>query len=490
MGVINLFPKPAPIATSTAPVKPNIVLIVTDDQRYDTTWVMTNLTQELKNKGVTFEKAFVNNPLCCPSRTSILKGQYSHTTNCTNNASCKNEFNNLDTLSVWLQNAGYRTGLFGKYLNGYQGGIDPTPPGWSKWVAFSPSNPPSYFNTSLFVDGQQMTTGSLYSTDYLASEAINFMLADVASFSSSEPQPFFVYFTPSAPHSPAEPSNSPLDVCPDPLSPPPGSEIPCAIANLPPWRPPSYNESDLNDKPTWLKNKPLITPEESTESDEFHKKQLLTLLPVDRAIGQIVAALKKNNKINNTVIIFTSDNGLAWGEHRLVDHKPCPYDECLRVPMIIRAPGLSPRVDTNNFVQNTDLAPTILDLAKVPVPANANFDGISLKPILFGQSSSLRNEILFESLIGGGNRPADFQGIKNNNFTYVYYPYTGEEEFYDLNNDPYQLNNQANGTAQLSSLRQSLTQLRDRFFQIIANQPDLSRLKRYPDDGTNDGRES
>ena len=128
--------------------------------------------------------------------------------------------------------------------------------------------------------------------------------------------------------------------------------MPCTINLMLPWRPPSYNEADVSDKPSFISQKNLTSEEQAAFSDQFHKDQLSSLLPVDRAIQRIVDTLYKNHKLNNTIIIFTSDNGLTWGEHRLFDYKPCAYDECVRVPFVMRIPGIAPRIDSTNLVEN------------------------------------------------------------------------------------------------------------------------------------------
>ena len=317
---------------SSAAAAPNIVLVVTDDQRWDTLWAMPTVQRELVGKGVTFTNAFVVNPLCCPSRASILTGRYSHSTGVYTNVPPHGGFASFrdgSTVATWLRRAGYRTGYFGKYLNGYRGTY--VPPGWHRWVALTSLG---YYRYGLNVDGKIDGTRNRtwYSTDRLANAA--------AAFIRSRRGPLFLVFAPFAPHRPATPA----------------VRHEGAFADLDRWQPSSYNEADVSDKPAWLQAKRLRA---AGADDAFRRRQYESLLAVDQGIATIVRALTETRRLRNTVILITSDNGYLWGEHRLVD-KAVPYEESIRVPLVVRYDRLAApaRIETRPAL-NIDLAPTI-----------------------------------------------------------------------------------------------------------------------------------
>jgi len=395
----------------------NFILIVTDDQRADTLWAMENLQSELLSRGVKFENGFATTPLCAPGRASILTGLYGHNTKILKNDSPfggASEFNDKESLAVWLQRAGYRTALFGKYINGY-GALSPyIPPGWDKWVAFVNTN---YVDFSLNIDGNLVEFKDNYSTDLLFRESVNFIR-------ENKERPFFIYLTPYASHGPVIPAK--------------GDEQKFADFDFSP-RPISYNEEDMSDKPSHLRNTPSLTEERQREIDEFDRNQLRTLQAVDRGIKAIFDELRSQNLLEKTVVIYTADNGFLWGEHRLTA-KNRPYEESIRVPFAIYAPGIQGgRVDNSNLVLNIDIAPTILGLINIAKPRrNWEFDGKSLVDILKNPDLSLREEFFIE-ILGG----TSCWGIRTREFKLVEYK-TGDKEFYDLRTDPYELENQYN----------------------------------------------
>jgi N-acetylglucosamine-6-sulfatase len=237
----------------SAQARPNIVFIVTDDQRWDTVSAMPQVTESLVGHGVTFSNGFVVNSLCCPSRASILTGRYSHSTRVYDTTPPLGGFVSFDdrsTVATWLHRAGYRTALVGKYLNGYVGRRSRyVPPGWDRWFAMSFNlQRLGYYGYKLNIDGHlDAQVRDVYSTDLLASAAVRFI--------RRAPSPFFLYFAPFAPHPPATPAVRHED----------------AFPNLEPWRPPSYNEADVSDKPGWLSSYPL--PPEGA-SDDLRGDQL------------------------------------------------------------------------------------------------------------------------------------------------------------------------------------------------------------------------
>jgi arylsulfatase A-like enzyme len=433
------------LATGSAPSggPPNVVLIVTDDQRWDSLWAMPEVQRDLVAPGVSFPNAFVVNPICCPSRTSILTGDYSHTTLVYRQAPPFGRyewFRDRSTLATWLQGAGYTTALIGKYIDGYQHaaltGI--VPPGWDWWVAFVHSG---YYDYGLTIDGTVSRYGSSpadYSTDVLTHQAVSFI--------EHADGPLFLEFTPAAPHAPAIPA--PQDAN--------------AFADLAPARPPSFDEADVSDKPAWVRALPRLGADVANV-DAFRRDQYASLLDVDRSVDAIVTALARTGRLENTLLLFTSDNGIAYGEHRWTK-KEAPYEESIRVPMVMRwdAAGWSSGDRPDALALNIDLAPTIADavgLANTP-----RMDGRSLLPILAGGTDG-RRDFLVEHLENVNPVPT-FCAVRSRSAMYVRYA-TGEEELYDLVDDPYELRNlaAAPGAAEL------LATMRDRLRVLCDPQP-------------------
>ena len=402
-----------------AGTKPNIVLIVTDDQRWDSLWSMPTVQRKLVDHGVNFTNGFVVNSLCCPSRASILTGRYSHGTGVYTNDEPYggfSRFKDSSTLATWLQAAGYQTALVGKYLNQYS---DTTyiPPGWNEWDVVSRAEGVAYYNYRLNVNGTLKSFGRKardYSTSVFTRKATKFM--------GSAPAPFFLYFAPSAPHTPAVP--------------PPGSEH--AFRHLKRWRPPSYNEPDVKDKPRWLADTRRLNTRARSDLDKTRKNQYMTLVAVDQAVKEIVSTLRETGHLHDTMIMFMSDNGYLWGEHRLRG-KQAPYEESIRIPMVVRFDPLTTQARTDgNLALNIDVAPTFADLADVPAPSA---DGGSLLPLLGSAGAPWRSDFLIEHVASHPEIPT-YCAVRNQQYLYVLYR-RGDQELYDLAADPYQLENRA-----------------------------------------------
>jgi arylsulfatase A-like enzyme len=418
-------------ASAQAGRRPDVVVIVTDDQRYDTLWAMPIVERELVARGAGLANAFVVNAICCPSRASILTGTYSHTNGVYRQTPPFGRFEWLrdgSTLATWLHEAGYRTGLVGKYIDGYQHAALTryVPPGWDRWVAFVHA---AYDDYKLTVDGEVQDHGASpgeYSTDVLAREAVDFIRSTPAE------DPLFLYFAPEAPHAPATPA----------------PEDATAFADLPPWRPASYDEADVADKPLWVRSLPRLTAARQAQVDAFRRDQYRSLLSVDRAVGSILAALEQAGRLSNTLIVYTSDNGIDWGEHRWTK-KEAPYEEVIRVPMVVRWDdgGVVPSSNPADEALNIDIAPTIAEAAGLDAPV---MDGRSLLPVLRGERPSWRRDFLVEHLEGTNPVPT-YCAVRSARWAYVRYT-DGEEELYDLEADPEQLVNLAGDPAAASAL--------------------------------------
>ena len=412
---------PAPAAHAAPDTRPNIVFIVTDDQRWDTLWSMPTVSRELAGRGVTFTNGFVSNPLCCPSRASILTGQYSHSTGVYTNKERSSfggfaAFDDRSTIATWLHDSGYRTGLFGKYINGYPGVY--VPPGWDTWFA-TYDHKGYYGYRATTEDGIETTYGNGaadYGTSVIGQKAADFIRT------APRGHPFLAYVAPHAPHNPATPG--------------PGDET--AFLDLSPWRPLAYGEADVDDKPRYIQKRSRIDASDEAAIDAFRIDQYRSLLAVDRAVANILDALEDTDRLSQTLIVFTSDNGILWGEHRW-ERKSVPYEESIRVPFVVRYDPLVGAARTDaRLVVNIDMAPTAADLAGVNAPGA---DGDSLVPLLRTASGGWRRDFLIEHMAEGrGSGPPTYCGVRSESATYVYYE-TGEEELYDLRRDPDQLSN-------------------------------------------------
>ena len=412
--------------------KPNIVVMVTDDQRWDTMQYMPEMQSRLYPESIRFSNAFAAVPLCCPSRATIFSGLYSHNHGVLDNKPPYGApaFDHSSTIATWLQGVGYRTGLFGKYMNEYDDIAPFVPPGWDQFSAFLTNNG-NYYDYTLVENGTsvQYLGPENYSTDVLAAKAMEFInTADPA-------EPVFVYLAFFAPHFNLEGGEM--------SSPPvPAPAYDGAYAGLAPWRPASYNEADVSDKPLWVRKLPVMDTTTIATGDLFRIKQLESLLAVDRAVGDLIDTLIAAGRYENTVFVFLSDNGLSWGEHRWNWKKWCSYEECIRIPFWIHVPGMTGR-DEGALVNDVDLAPTLAELAGA-LPAS-EVDGLSLVDLIENPVAPWRTEAYTEYL--GLFQPTGvkivFREVRTASYMYAEYE-TGDREFYDLSVDPLEELNRIN----------------------------------------------
>jgi arylsulfatase A-like enzyme len=419
-------PAAAPASASAATSRPrpaaddrlNIVLILTDDQRLDDLAVMPNVDRLLGAQGVTFANTFTSTPLCCPSRATLLTGQTSEHTGVLDNEPPNGgvqAFDDDSTLATWLQDAGYRTSMVGKYLNDYERLKRPfVPPGWNDWHGFLPRTPRAFYDYDLYSNGHVVGYGGEpddYLTDVLASRAQEFV--------ASSDRPFFLLFAPYAPHSPAVPG--------------PGDED--RFQDEPPYRPLSYNMPATPGTPAG--RLPPMSPELVRLADEHRPLARASLLSVDRAVARIVEEVERLGELDNTVFIFTSDNGLLLGEHRIVG-KIWPYEASIHVPLLIRVPWRSERFVDDRLVSNLDLAPTVADLAGIT--PGLRTDGRSLVPLLREQQTAWRNAVFMEFRGDTPNPlvPPPYDAIRTERYKFVRYN-DGSRELFDLMVDPDEL---------------------------------------------------
>jgi arylsulfatase A-like enzyme len=409
----------APTAVAR-PTRPDIVLIVLDDQRIGTLRWLPAVWSEVVGKGKLFTHAMVPNSTCCPSRSSLLTGLYPHDTEVWGNRRGWNRFVDAGmerrTVAVWLRRVGYRTALIGKYLNAYRGSH--APPGWSAWRAFQGSNG-AYFDYRLrYGTGRVVEYGSDpsdYSTDVLTRSAIRYIR------NTPSDKPFFLYFSPFAPHAPFTPA-------------PRHEDLPVPLG---PFDPPSLNEADVRDKPPWIRALPLV---DASVVNGIRTGQYRSVRAVDDAFRAIVSAQRARSRLRNTLFIVVSDNGNMWGEHR-ARGKFLPYASATRVPLAIRWPGHVARgVTDGRLVLNLDISATIAAAGRASPGA---IDGRSLL------SSTARGGFVLEAgaAVRGGSggtnvfRPA-YCGWRTRRYLYVRYA-NGLTELYDYARDPYELRNRS-----------------------------------------------
>jgi N-acetylglucosamine-6-sulfatase len=416
-------------ASPNLPSRPNIVFILTDDQRWDELQYMPNVRSLLQDQGITFTNGFVSNPLCCPARATILTGEYSgHTGVWTNR---NKEYGGWETfhatgdedhtMATVLHAAGYHTGLVGKYMNGYAGHGDFVPPGWDTWNALTGLD---YYGPTESVQGNLVTyPADQYQTDIIGRQAVDFI------HEAPGGQPLFLYWAPHAPHLPSTPLNSDK-----------GS----LASSLTPWRPPSYNESDVSDKPWYIQQIAPWSADKSAHWDQVRENMYESLIDVDRWVGSIVDALASTGRLNNTMLVFTSDNGFLLGEHRKTA-KVVPYEESIRVPWIVRWDAASfperGRTDTH-LMLNTDFATTFAHVAGTSMGTT---DGLDFANLAASPSGSWRTNFLIEhggTVSGGKANGLTYCGYRSQNYMYAQY-WNGFEELYDINRDPYEMSNVA-----------------------------------------------
>ena len=412
-------------------LRPNFLIIISDDQRYDTMEYMPKTTELIFDQGVTFPHAYITTPLCCPSRSSILTGMYAH-----NHGVLENEMKlTMETFVNDLHEAGYYTGLVGKYLNSWDGEARPE---FDYWVSYARGET-RYYNPRLNINGTWERHTGQYVTDALGNYAQEFLTQ-----ASKKNQPYVLILAFNAPHDPATPAKEDQDKLPD----------------LTAYRSPSFNEEDMSDKPAWMIQKPLLTDAEIAELDKFRRDQILTLLSLDRAIERVMGTLTETGTLDETMVFYLSDNGKHWGEHRLTS-KNTYFEEAVRVPFAIRYPPLIPNPYTDErVVSNIDIAPTLYELAGLPIPTTV--DGLSLAG-LFNPEVTWREGVLLE----GWPPRGVYSAIHTEQYLYAK---TVDDiaELYDLKADPYETNNLADDPA-YQEIKEKLKALLDQEIQNSTN---------------------
>ena len=458
-----LDPPPLPSApvnqptTSLASVK-NVVFVLADDLDWALFKQVPRLAA-LQQEGMTFTNQVVTDSLCCPSRASILRGQYIHNHQVVSNTAATGggwpTFKELglerDCLPVWLEDAGVTTGLFGKYLNDYPAPGAPTttliPPGWTRWVV-PVSRGVSYsgYNYVLNADGVAERRGSK-PTDFL-----NDVLTERAvEFIATAPDRFFLTLSTYNPHKPAPVAVRNAMTHPDVVAP----------------RTPNYDRVGT-DEPSWMRKLTPLSAWKKTQMDKLWRQRAQSAESVADSIDALRAQLALSGRADDTLIVLTSDNGYHAGAHRLSNGKRTAFKEDTVVPLIVIGPGVAPGARVDAMTSAVDLAPTFTELLGAQAPDW--IDGRSLVPILESgaRPDDWRTASLSESM--GRSTPGDpdyqvqappsFSALRTERWLFVVYR-DGERELYDRLADPDEMNNIARAAdpqivAQLNSQLQAL----------------------------------
>lgn len=414
-------------------------MVLLDDADVEITESMPRLRSLLMDQGVRFTSHVANTPLCGPSRALLLTGQYAHNTRVYYNNGPEGGYTpwlagGYDDRNIgpWLKAAGYRTGLFGKYMNDFPLSRKETfvPPGWDDFRGVMSDREARNNRFTLNENGAlklyEAETGG-YQTDLLGGKLRQFIQASEAR----DEEPFFAFLSLSSPHVPTEPAARHLEAFPGDTAP----------------RKPSYDEKDISDKPERLREQATpLTPAIGREIDATYRGMRQSMLAVEDAVESMLKTLSETGELSNTWIFFTSDNGWLRGEHRIPAEKYAPYEESIRVPLIVVGPGVKAGQSVNRVAGLVDLAPTLLELAESPLAQGFVGDGRSLVPLLRAADPSSvpwRESMLIEHFGGGAPfRVRSYTGLRSETDVYVEYA-NGEKEYYDLRKDPYQMDNTA-----------------------------------------------
>lgn len=464
IGSIVVTKSAAPTARGDIVRRPNIVVLQTDDQTVQDLSVMPGVRRLIAQRGVTFDQMVTPFPICCPSRAAELTGSYPHNNGVNANFPPAGGFvpwekkSGNKHIGKWLQNAGYYTAHIGKYINGYAYPNRPkaaVPNGWSEWHGSADPSTYQMWGYRLNEPSGSHKYGSfpvqnpaLYSSDVYGRKAVR-----IIQQQAKRPGPFYLQVEFLAPHVETVPLKKGfipqpwVDVDnPDPstgiqvIPPRPAPRHRNFFNNMPLEMDPSFNEADVSDKGSFVRNLPLLTPDQITDLVEDNRSRRRSLLAVDEAITKIIRELKKTKQDRNTVIVMMGDNGYLLGQHRISMGKYFPYEPALRIPFMMSGPGIARNRTESKLVSLVDVAPTLLDLAHAK-PSGRAPDGMSLRSALRGVGSPRTRSVLLSSGPqkgpNGANLPL-FDGVRSPNFVWFRYE-DGFEEMYDLKNDPYEL---------------------------------------------------
>lgn len=393
--------------------RPNIVLFLTDDQPPYTLRTMPEVRGRIVARGTIFDQTFSSYPLCCPGRATIQRGQYAFNHGVVGNSAPYggwSRFDELDleqsTIATWLDDAGYKTGYFGKYINEYE--TAHVPPGWDRWHV----QVGEYDGSRVNEDGRVHDYSSdIHKDAYYSRKAVEWLDQAVQQEESVFAQIGF-----SAPHSPANYQQEYADEF--------------SVAEVP--RTPDFNERDLSDKPY---SRDRLTSEEVVQADAFHRRQLRSLQTVDETVRKAITTVRSRGELENTYFIFYTDNGYHNGHHRFKKGKLEPYRTDTRFPLLVRGPGVPEGSTTDALASNNDIAPTIASIVGAEIPDFV--DGRSLVPLL---DSNPANDVPWRTALLSQRGNGTWWALAEDDLTYIERE-GGGRELYHLEEDPYEVEN-------------------------------------------------
>jgi arylsulfatase A-like enzyme len=395
--------------------RPNILVVLTDDQRDRGTMGLMNKTTRLfKDGGVRFSRAFTTTPVCCPARASVFTGQYVHNHELFTNG--EKDLPQFETVQRYLDDAGYKTGIYGKYLNAWE--IEENPPHFDKWSIYKNSS--AVYSETNWNDQGDIKNVIEYPTDYIGTKARRF-LNNFAE--KKDRKPWFLFLAPPNPHLPAKIDRIYED-----------TYVGRFKSN------PATREKDRSDKPHYVRKR----SSGRKRTRRIVKRQRRSLLSVDEMIGDLKKRLNKLDETRNTLVIFASDNGFLWAEHKMLGSlrsKANPYSESIRVPIYVRYPRKFSNFNVDDrFVSIVDIAPTILDAARLHTDPGLPMDGKSLLRRTWD-----RKQMFMEFYPTRKSQIPLWKSIRTTKYQYVeYYHDDGDiafREYYDMKKDPWQLEN-------------------------------------------------
>jgi N-acetylglucosamine-6-sulfatase len=418
--------------------RPNIVFILVDDLRWDELgiaghpFLKTPHIDRIGKEGARFRNAFMTTPLCSPSRASFLTGQYAHTHGITDNVDRSAASHRLVTFPRLLRESGYETAFIGKW---HMGNDDTPRPGFDRWVSFKGQG--TYLDPDINEDGKAVKPAG-YITDILSGYAVEFIRR-------RRDKPFLVYLAHKAIHPEAKQQNDgSVDLTnPERFIPAERHQHLYASRTIP--HRPNYKRAPEG-KPALLRqigNLPPLGPATATRDETILGRQR-TLAAIEDSVGDILKALKETGQLDNTILVFTSDNGYFYGEHGLSFERRLAYEESIRMPLLVRYPKrIKAGTVRDEFVLNLDLAPTLLELAGLTVPDT--MQGRSLAPLLKGEKTAWRNSFLIEyysDKVFPRIARMGYKAVRNQRWKYIHYlELDGMDELYDLKTDPYEMKN-------------------------------------------------
>ncbi len=430
------------------PPQPDIIVFLLDDARFDHLEGLPETMARLAPTAVEFQRAYVNTPLCCPERASFLAGgYYAHQVGVLNNERPNGgatQFDDTRSLAVRLQEVGYATSLLGKYLNEYEELGAYVPPGWTDWGVHAENDGWTGFDVFTGSSGPDTWAPADiayypgYITDWQADRALRFLRR-------YKDNPQFLYLSFRAPHHPHTPAEEDVDLYPDYL-----------------YRGRGYQEADLSDKPAWVQAQPLWTAEEQLVADSNNRQRLQSLKAVDRAIVAVIDAVEAAGKRESTLFVLTSDNGMMFGEHRLIS-KGVGYEESVRIPLVMANPAFTPGTIDTLVAMPLDIPATIQSLAGLSLEG----EGQDLAPWLCGEGGAGRDHVFVEAWFG--EKVPAWSGLITASYSYLENE-RGEGELYNLDIDPYQLESRHDDPAERDRIEgYAATVAAERGLSILTN---------------------